>query len=130
MVVAGEVELLDWTARQIRCDQCGWTPASAEPVFRRLGIRAEKRTELVRDFGRLFCIVAGQPHVIDSPRNRRGSPRYKNRQRARKLLVGPSVCSHRFTVSSTATTSSTTSTTTRSCVVRHASTCSADSLAR
>ncbi len=88
MSVASYVELLDWTARQIRSDQRGSTPANAEPIFLRLGISAETWIELVRDFGRLFSNVAGQCHVIDSHRDRRGAQRYKTRQRARELLVG------------------------------------------
>ncbi len=87
MSVASYVQLLDWTARQIRGDKRGVTPVSAEPIFTRLGISADAWTELVRDFGKLFCTVAGQPHVIDSHRSPHRSQRFKTRQRARELLV-------------------------------------------
>jgi hypothetical protein len=88
MSVAAYVELLDWTARQIRDDKRGSTPTSAAPIFKRLGISQEVWIELVRDFGKLFCTVAGQPHVIDSTRSRHGNQRYKARARTRELLTG------------------------------------------
>ncbi len=69
MSVATYVELLDWTAREIRDDKRGSTPASARPIFERLGISGEVWCELVRDFGRLFYAVAGKPHVIDDRRS-------------------------------------------------------------
>lgn len=71
MSVASYLELLDWTARTIRSDKCGATPAN----FERLGISGEVWCAIVRDFGRLFYAVAGQPYAIDSYRSRnRRSP--------------------------------------------------------
>ncbi len=37
MSVASHVELLDWTARQIRGNKQGVTPVSAEPILTLLG---------------------------------------------------------------------------------------------
>ena len=47
MSVASYMELLDWTARQSRPDKGGATPASAAPIFKRLGIDAEVWCERV-----------------------------------------------------------------------------------
>lgn len=48
------LELLDWTARQMREDKRGATPASAAPLFERSGIDVQSWYELTRDCGRLF----------------------------------------------------------------------------
>lgn len=87
MTVAGYVELLDWTARTIRGDNRGSTPASALPIFNRLGISGEVWCELVKDFGRLFYAVAGQPQTIDACRSRACKRRYKTKFRTRALLA-------------------------------------------
>jgi hypothetical protein len=85
--MADYLELLDWTARQMRSDKRGSTPARAEPIFKRLGIDAETWCELTKDFGRLFSTVAGKPTVIDSTRSRTRGQRYHVRSRTRQLLV-------------------------------------------
>lgn len=87
LTVASYAELLDWTARTIRGDKRGSTPASALPIFERLGIRGEVWCELVTDFGRLFYAVAGQPCSIDACRSRKGHRRYKGKVRTRELLA-------------------------------------------
>ena len=87
MPVASYLELLDWTARSIRADKRGSTPASALAIFERLGISDEVWCELVRDFGRLFYVVAGQPHVIDARHSRNGKRRHKTKVRTRELLT-------------------------------------------
>jgi hypothetical protein len=66
MSTADYLDLLDWTARQCRSDKPGRTPRQIAPLFERLGITADSWRELVRNFGRLFSVVAGKPHVIDS----------------------------------------------------------------
>ena len=86
MSLAAYLELLDWTARSLRTDKRGATPASAAPIFERLGIGAETWCHLVRDFGRLFYTVAGRPHEIDARRSRSGQHRYKAKPAARELL--------------------------------------------
>jgi len=85
--MADYLELLDWTARQMRSDKRGSTPARAEPIFKRLGIDAETWCELTKDFGRLFSTVAGKPTVIDSTRSRTRGQRYHVRSRTRQLLA-------------------------------------------
>ena len=85
MSVADYLELLDWTARQMRSDKPGSTPACAKPIFERLGIDAGAWCELTKDFGRLFSTVAGKPTVIDSTRSRTRGQRYHVRSRARQL---------------------------------------------
>ena len=87
MSVASYLELLDWTARQLREDKRGATPVSAAPIFGRLGIDAEIWCELARDFGKLFATVAGKPKVIESTRSRNRHQRYKIRNRAKELLT-------------------------------------------
>ena len=84
--VAGYVELLDWTARQLDKGKRGATPLDAAPVFKRLGLTEDVWVELVRDFGKLFCAVAGKPRVIDSTKSPRRHQRYNIRPRTRELL--------------------------------------------
>jgi hypothetical protein len=86
MSVAAYVDLLDWTARQIRSDKRGSTPDSLAPVFERLRISDEVWCGLVKDFGRLFYAVAGRPHSVDSHRSRDGRSRYKTKQQTRQLM--------------------------------------------
>jgi REP element-mobilizing transposase RayT len=80
------LELLDWTARQRVDDKRGATPESVPPIFARLKVRPEVWCELARDFGRLFGVVAGQPHRIDEHRSRRQQRQYRIPRRTRKLL--------------------------------------------
>jgi len=87
MSVADYLELLDWTARELRADKRGATPECAAPIFERLGIDAEVWCELTRDFGKLFATVAGKPKVIESTRSRNRHQRYKIRNRAKELLT-------------------------------------------
>ena len=79
--------LLDWTARQTLTDKQGSTPKQFAPLFDRLGITPEIWCRLVKDFGRLFSVVAGQPHRIDEHRSKGSSRRYRTRQETRELLA-------------------------------------------
>ena len=79
--------LLDWTARQARSGKRGATPKQFAPLFDRLGISAEIWCRLVKDFGRLFSVVAGQPQRIDEHRPKGSSRRYRTRQETRELLA-------------------------------------------
>lgn len=90
MSVAEYLDLLDWTAREIRSDKRGSTPASAKSIFERLGIEAEVWCELTRDFGSLFSTVAGNPKVIELTRSRQRHQRYKICRRAKELLTSSS----------------------------------------
>ena len=87
MSVASYLELLDWTARELRSDKRSATPANAAPIFERLGIDANTWCELTRDFGKLFSTVAGKPKVIEMTRSRQRHHRYKIRNRAKELLA-------------------------------------------
>jgi len=80
------LELLDWTARQQIHDKRGATPENVPPIFARLTVRPEVWCELARDFGRLFGLIAGQPHRIDEHRSRRQQRRYRIPRRTRELL--------------------------------------------
>ncbi len=81
------LSLLDWTARQTRSGKRGATPKQFAPLFDRLGISAEIWCRLVKDFGRLFSVVAGQPQRIDEHRSKGSSRRYRTRQETRELLA-------------------------------------------
>ena len=86
MSLASYLDLLDWTARQFVAGKSGVTPESAPPIFSRLKIREEVWCELVSDFGRLFGVIAGQPHRIDEHRSRLHQRRYRVANRTRQLL--------------------------------------------
>jgi hypothetical protein len=92
MSTAEYLDLLDWTARQVRSGKRGSTPPSFAPLFERLGISADIWCKLVQDFGRLFSVVAGQPQRIDEHRSSRSSSsksaphRYRARREARDLF--------------------------------------------
>ena len=86
MTSGAYIELLDWTARQIRRDKRGSTPSTIGPIFERLGISGEVWCGLVKDFGRLFYAVAGQPGQIDTRRSRDGNHRYKTKRQTRQLM--------------------------------------------
>ncbi|GAA5506909.1 hypothetical protein [Novipirellula caenicola] len=81
------LEMLDWTARQIAPGKSGRTPADTPPVLKRLGLDGTTWCELVSDFGRLFCTVAGRPECVDPLRSLRTHRRYHLRRRARELLA-------------------------------------------
>ena len=88
MPTAAYIELLDWTARQIRSGKRGSTPKTARPLFDRLGISSDTWCELVKDFGQLFIAVAGKPQQIASARSRSGRRRFNTRPRVRELFEG------------------------------------------
>ena len=87
MSTAQYLSLLEWTARQQRAQKAGKAPKRFRRLFKRLEISASAWNELVRNFGRLFCIVAGKPVVIDSHTSRSGKHRYRARAAARDLLA-------------------------------------------
>ena len=81
------LELLDWTARQLKSGKRGSTPKCAAPLFERMGIDETTWLELTRDFGRLFSTVAGKPTVIDSTRSPKRGQRYNVPAKTRKLFA-------------------------------------------
>jgi hypothetical protein len=87
MSTADYLSLLDWTAGQtVACKQ-GSTPQHLAPIFDRLGITSEMWCRLVKDFGRLFSLVAGQSQCIDEHRSQSSSHRYRTRKDTRELLA-------------------------------------------
>jgi hypothetical protein len=86
MPVETYLELLDWTARQMRSDKPGSTPADAPPIFARLSIKPAAWLELTQRFGKLFYVIAGQPHRVDAERSRIRSQHYRLPPSARELL--------------------------------------------
>ena len=87
MPAAAYMELLDWTARQIVTGKRFSTPEDAPPLLERLKIKPAVWFELVTQFGKLFSLVAGQPHRVDDYRSRFRRKRYHVRQAARELLT-------------------------------------------
>jgi hypothetical protein len=87
MSTADYLSLLDWTARQHKAGKQGATPKQFVPLFDRLGISAEIWCRLVKDFGKLFRVVAGQPQRIDEHRSKGSSRRYRMRQETRELMA-------------------------------------------
>ena len=92
MSVADYLSLLDWTARQVRSDKQGATPQHLAPIFDRLGVSSEVWCHLVKHFGKLFSIVAGQPNQIDGHRSKSNTHRYRARRTARELLSSVEAC--------------------------------------
>ena len=86
MLLESYLELLDWTARQIVPGKTGSTPMNLPPVLNRLGLTGSQWTELVRDFGKLFSAVAGQPKNVDTARTHRTHRRFYLTRRVRELL--------------------------------------------
>ena len=87
MPAATYLELLDWTARQIVTGKRGATPEDAPPLLERLNIKPAVWFELATQFGRLFSLVAGQPHRVDAFRSRIRRKRSHLRRAARELLT-------------------------------------------
>ena len=87
MPAAAYLELLDWTARQIVTGKRGATPEDAPPLLERLNIKPAVWFELATQFGRLFSLVAGQPHRVDAFRSRIRRKRSHLRRAARELLT-------------------------------------------
>ncbi|MEZ6034168.1 MAG: hypothetical protein R3C17_13820 [Planctomycetaceae bacterium] len=87
MSTADYLSLLNWTARQTRKDKRGATLKKIAPIFDRLGISAEIWCRLVKDFGKLFSVVAGQPPRIDEHRSKGSSRRYRMSREACDLLA-------------------------------------------
>ncbi len=87
MSVESYLELLDWTSCQVSPGKRGKTPADVPPLLQRLGLDQASWCELVSDFGRLFCTVAGNPACVDEMRSHRTHRRYHLRRRARELFA-------------------------------------------
>lgn len=84
------MQLLDWTARQIRQDKPGFTPESLPPILERLGLDPKVFRDQVRLFGQMFSAAAGQPQSLSSARSLRTQRRYYVRPLARKIFAAAS----------------------------------------
>ena len=86
--LAETLEQSDYTSaqRQIVPGKTGSTPVNLPPVLNRLGLTGSQWTELVRDFGKLFSSVAGQPKNVDTARSHRTHRRFYLTRRVRELL--------------------------------------------
>ena len=73
-------------AQPIVAGQRGATPEDAPPLPERQKIKPAVWYEWVTQFGKLFNLVAGQPHRVDDFRGRHRKERYHVRQAARELL--------------------------------------------
>jgi hypothetical protein len=89
MSLVDYLQLLDWTAREMRPDKAGYTRHHVPAVIARLGLETTAWTELVRDFGKLFNSIAGHPDNVDPLRSGRTQRRFHLRRRVRELM--PSV---------------------------------------
>lgn len=87
MTTEDYLQLLDWTARQVVPGKAGRTDKTMPPVLKRIGLDQASWCELVRDFGKLFCSVAGRAEVVDAMRSARGHRRFHLRRRARELMT-------------------------------------------
>ena len=58
------IELLDATARIMRADKAGATSMDLPPIFERLKLDVMNWKLLVKDFGRVFSLVAGTPKDV------------------------------------------------------------------
>jgi len=76
-----------WIGRLQVSDKRGATLENLPPIFTRMKVRPEAWCELASDFGRLFGVVAGQPHRIDEHRSRRKQRRYRVGRRTRELFA-------------------------------------------
>jgi hypothetical protein len=87
MPIEEYLALLDWTARESVLGKRGSTPSNVPPVLSRLGLDSGTWRELVSDFGKLFCHVAGRPEHVDTMRTHRTHRRFYLRRRARELFA-------------------------------------------
>lgn len=81
------VEVLNWTARQLPRLKRGWSIQAAPPVFAQCPLSPQVWCQLVREFGKLLCQVAGQAQTVDATRSRLGHNRYYLKRPAHDLLT-------------------------------------------
>ncbi len=80
------LQLLDWTARQLRKDQPGYTPEDLPPILERLGLETCEYIDQVRFFGSMFSAAAGKPQSLAEARTLRTHRRFYVRPSARRIL--------------------------------------------
>ena len=85
---AGEyLQLLDWTARQIRTDKRGSMPSDLEPIFERLGISAELWVDCVVNFRKWFRSSVGRPKSMSTNAEARGHNRAISISSSRRVFA-------------------------------------------
>ncbi len=73
MIVEVDLNLLDWTGRQLRADKRGAIPQDLAPILERLHIGGEEGwLQLMGRFSRLFRRAAGRPQSLQREREQRG----------------------------------------------------------
>jgi hypothetical protein len=81
------LQLLDWTARQVREDKPGSTPESLPPILERLGLEPKMYLEQVKLFGRMFSAAAGQAQSLATARSLRTNRKFFVRKLARSVFA-------------------------------------------
>jgi hypothetical protein len=81
------LQLLDWTARQIRTGKRGATPAELAPVFERLQISAELWVECVTHFHKWFRSSVGRPNSMTANAETKGHNRAISINASRKVFA-------------------------------------------
>ena len=81
------LQVLDWSARLTVANKRGSTPSEAPPVLERLGIDAAIFGVHVREFGKLFCNVAGKPKSVSDERSLKTRRRLYQRRPVQELAV-------------------------------------------
>jgi REP element-mobilizing transposase RayT len=87
MASSDYLELLDWTARQLRMDQPGCTPNDLPPILERLGMELCEYIDQVRFFGAMFSDAAGKPQSLAEARTLRTHRRFYVRHSVRRVLA-------------------------------------------
>ena len=82
------MDLLDWTARQVRTDKRGAMPADLEPIMERLGVSAELWVECVVNFRKWFRSAVGRPKSMSTHADSRGHNRAISISSSRRLFAG------------------------------------------
>ena len=78
-------------ACQVAGGKAGATPADMPEVLERLGMRPTQWCGLIRDFGRIFSLVAGLPSTLKHQRGRRTQRPFHTRRRFRELFATTAV---------------------------------------
>ena len=73
------LQILDWSAVIEVAGKRGSTPPNAPPVLQRLGIDSDAFSSTVKQFGRLFCNVAGKSKSVSEARSLKTRRRFYQR---------------------------------------------------
>jgi hypothetical protein len=81
MTVIEYLNLLDWTARQIVPGKASYRTDAAPPILELLGLDTDAWCLLVKDFGRMFYLVAGLPSTVVNTLSKRSNRRFRSPRR-------------------------------------------------